>query len=233
MRRCFVVFVAMVFTGSMVFMNLGCAKKSLEAKKDRISYSIGWDIGSSLKKQSIDINPDILIKGINCALGEKDPILTEDEMRGILMDFQKEMRENMMKKRNESEGKNKKEGEVFLAENKKKEGVKTTSSGLQYKVIKEGTGRKPGSDSMVKVHYEGKLIDGTVFDSSYERGDPAEFPVKGVIPGWTEALQLMKEGAEYELYIPAELAYGERGAGGTIGPNATLIFKVELISIEK
>lgn len=233
MRRCFVVFIAMVFTGSMVVMNLGCAKKSLEAKEDRISYSIGWDIGSSLKKQSIDINSDVLIKGINCALGEKDPILTEDEMRGILMDFQKEMRENMMKKRNESEGKNKKEGDIFLAENKKKEGVKTTSSGLQYKVIKEGTGRKPGSDSMVKVHYEGKLIDGTVFDSSYERGDPAEFPVKGVIPGWTEALQLMKEGAEYELYIPAELAYGERGAGGTIGPNATLIFKVELISIEK
>ena len=129
--------------------------------------------------------------------------------------------------------KNKKEGEIFLETNKKKEGVQTLPSGLQYKVLKAGAGKKPTATDTVTVHYRGTLIDGKEFDSSYRRGKPATFPVNGVIPGWTEALQLMEEGAKWELFIPSNLAYGERSAGGDIGPNATLIFEVELISIEQ
>jgi FKBP-type peptidyl-prolyl cis-trans isomerase FklB len=146
-----------------------------------------------------------------------------------MMAFQKEV----MAKQAEVAKKNKAEGEAFLAENKKKEGVKTTPSGLQYKVIKPGKGKKPKSSDTVTVNYRGTLIDGTEFDSSYKRGQPATFQVSGVIPGWTEALQLMEEGAKWQLFIPSNLAYGERGAGGVIGPNATLIFEVELISIQE
>jgi FKBP-type peptidyl-prolyl cis-trans isomerase FklB len=153
-------------------------------------------------------------------------------MREAMMTFQRELREKQTKGRDEMGEKNKKEGEEFLAKNKKKEDVKTTPSGLQYKVIKEGDGAMPKPDDTVTVNYEGKLINGTVFDSSYKRGQPATFPVKGVIPGWTEALQLMKVGSKYELFIPSNLAYGERGAGGDIGANATLLFTVELLSIK-
>jgi FKBP-type peptidyl-prolyl cis-trans isomerase FklB len=146
-----------------------------------------------------------------------------------MMAFQKEV----MAKQAEVAKKNKAEGEAFLAENKKKEGVKTTASGLQYKVIKPGKGKKPKSSDTVTVNYRGTLIDGTEFDSSYKRGQPATFQVSGVIPGWTEGLQLMEEGAKWQLFIPSNLAYGERGAGGVIGPNATLIFEVELLSIQE
>ena len=160
-------------------------------------------------------------------------LLTEQEIREITTAFQKEMmakQEELNKKLGE---KNKKEGEVFLAENKKKEGVKTLPSGLQYKVIKAGTGKKPKLTDTVTTNYRGTLIDGTEFDSSYRRGQPASFPVNGVIPGWTEALQLMEEGAKWQLFVPPNLAYGDRGAGRQIGPNATLIFEVELISIQE
>jgi len=143
--------------------------------------------------------------------------------------FQKDM----MAKQQEVAKKNKKEGEVFLDENKKKEGVKTLASGLQYKVLKEGTGKKPKLNDAVTVNYRGTLIDGTEFDSSYRRGQPASFPVSGVIPGWTEALPLMGEGAKWQLFVPSNLAYGERGAGAMIGPNATLIFEIELISVQE
>ncbi len=216
----------------MLFLNSGCTKKNLETQKDKASYSIGWDIGSNFKKQSIDIDTDILLMGIKNALAGSESSLTEDEMREVMMTFQMKLRKKQTKGRSETREKNKKEGEEFLAKNRQKEGVKTTSSGLQYKVIKEGEGNKPRPDDVVTVNYKGTLIDGTEFDSSYKRGQPTTFSVKGVIPGWTEALQLMKVGSKYELFIPSDIAYGSRGAGGDIGPNATLIFTVELLSIK-
>ena len=205
----------------------------LKSQKDKISYIIGMDIGRNLQKGSIDFDPDILAKGIKDALSGGKPLLAEQEIRETTAVFQKELmakQEEVAKKLGE---KNKKEGEAFLAENKKKEGIKTLPSGLQYKVIKEGTGKKPKITDTVTTHYRGTLIDGIEFDSSYRRGKPASFPVNGVIPGWTEALQLMGEGAKWQLFVPPNLAYGERGAGRDIGPNATLIFEIELISIQE
>jgi len=205
----------------------------LKKKKDKVSYVIGMEIGKNFKKQSIDIDPDILVKGIKDAISDGKPLLTEQEVQETMITFQKEMmakQEELAKKLGE---KNKKEGEAFLAENKKKEGVKTLPSGLQYKVIKAGTGEKPKLTDTVMTQYRGTLIDGTEFDSSYRRGQPVSFPVTGVIPGWTEALQLMEEGAKWQLFIPPNLAYGERGAGRDIGPNATLIFEIELVSIQE
>jgi len=202
----------------------------LKNQKDKISYIIGMDIGTNLKKQSIDIDSNILAKGVKDALAGTKPLLTEQEIQETMMAFQKEM----MVKQAEVAKKNKAEGEVFLTENKKKEGVKTLLSGLQYKVIKAGTGKKPKSTDTVTAHYRGTLINGTEFDSSYKRGQPATFPVSGgMIPGWTEALQLMEEGAKWQLFIPPNLAYGEQGAGRDIGPNATLIFEIELVSIQE
>jgi len=208
------------------------ASPVLKNQKDKISYIIGMDIGDNLKKQSIEINPEILLKGVKDALSGEKPLMSEQEIRETVAAFQKEAKvkqEEMAKKAGE---KNKKEGDAFLAENKKKEGVKTLASGLQYKVIKAGTGKKPKLTDTVTTHYRGTLIDGTEFDSSYRRGQPASFPVNGVIPGWTEALQLMEEGAKWHLFIPPQMAYGERGAGTVIGPNSTLIFEIELISIQ-
>jgi FKBP-type peptidyl-prolyl cis-trans isomerase FklB len=202
----------------------------LKNQKDKISYIIGMDIGTNLKKQSIDIDSNILAKGVKDALAGTKPLLTEQEIQETMVAFQKEM----MAKQAEVAKKNKAEGEAFLTENKKKEGVKTLLSGLQYKVIKAGTGKKPKLSDTVTAHYRGTLIDGTEFDSSYKRGQPATFPVSGgMIPGWTEALQLMEEGAKWQLFIPSNLAYGEKGAGRDIGPNATLIFEIELVSIQE
>ena len=197
-------------------------KTDLKNQKEKISYIIGMDIGNNLKKQSVEVDPNILAKGIGDALAGGKPFLTEQEIRDTMAVFQKEMA-----------AKKKKEGEVFLAENKKKDGVKTLPSGLQYKVIKKGSGKKPTSSDTVTTNYRGTLIDGTEFDSSYRRGQPATFPVKGVIPGWTEALQLMEVGSKWQLFVPSNLAYGERGASPNIGPNATLIFEIELISIQE
>jgi FKBP-type peptidyl-prolyl cis-trans isomerase FklB len=195
-------------------------KLVLKNQKEKVSYIIGINIGSNLRRQLIDIDPSILAKGIQEALTGAKPLLTEQEIQETMIAFQKELME-----------KYKKQGEDFLAENKKKEGVKTLPSGLQYKVIKAGTDKKPKADDTVTVNYRGTLIDGTEFDSSYKRGQPATFRVSGVIPGWSEALQLMGEGAKWQLFIPSNLAYGERGMGGIIGPNATLVFEVELVSI--
>jgi FKBP-type peptidyl-prolyl cis-trans isomerase FklB len=204
-------------------------KSDLKNQKEKMSYIIGMDIGNNLKKQSIEIDPNILAKGIRDALAGGKPLLTEQEIRETMAVFQKEM----VAKQEEVAKKNKKEGEAFLAENKKKEGVKTLPSGLQYKVIKAGTGKKPKSTDNVTTHYRGILINGTEFDSSYLRGQPISFQVNGVIPGWAEALQLMEEGAKWRLFIPSNLAYGEQGKGGVIGPNMTLIFEIELISIQE
>jgi FKBP-type peptidyl-prolyl cis-trans isomerase FklB len=208
-------------------------KKALQTPKEKQSYSLGSDIGSKMKAQSMDVDPDVFVQGMKDALSGGKKLLSDQEIKEALTSLQKEMMEKQAARTKLLTEKNKKEGEAFLAENKKKEGVITLPSGLQYKVIKEGTGKTPKADDTVVTNYSGKLIDGTEFDSSIKRGEPATFPVKGVIPGWTEALQLMKEGSKWELYIPANLAYGDHGAGNTIGPNATLIFEIELISIKE
>jgi FKBP-type peptidyl-prolyl cis-trans isomerase FklB len=206
---------------------------SLKDKKDKVSYAIGLDVGNAMKKQSVDINTDIFLKGLKDALSGEKKLMTDDEIRETMTAFSREMAEKQKEKMQKLGEKNKQEGDAFLAENKKKEGIKTMASGLQYKVIEEGNGKTPKAGDTVTVNYRGTLIDGTEFDSSYKRGQPATFPVSGVIKGWTEALQSMKEGAKWQLFIPSELAYAEKGAGGIIGPNAVLIFDVELISVKE
>ena len=215
--------------------NQACAgekKMELKSEKDKVSYSIGLEIGSSFKKQGIDIDTDAVAAGIKDAISASKPLLTENEVKEVMMAFQKGMAAKQAEKMKGLAEKNTKEGESFLAENKKKEGVKTTASGLQYKVITPGGGPMPKDTDTVSVNYRGTLIDGTEFDSSYKRGEAVSFPVNGVIKGWTEALQLMKVGSKWQLFIPSNIAYGDRGAGGQIGPNATLIFEVELLSIK-
>ena len=200
----------------------------LKDLKDKVSYSIGLDLGFNFKKQNLELNPDALLAGVKDALGGKQPLLNENEVKETMTALTKEI-ENKQKALAEQ---NVKDGEKFLAENKKKEGVKTTASGLQYKVIKEGTGPKPKLTDAVVANYRGTLINGTEFDSSYKRGQPATFPLTGVIKGWTEALQLMKVGSKYQLFIPPNLAYGDRAMGPALGPNSTLIFEVELVGIQ-
>jgi FKBP-type peptidyl-prolyl cis-trans isomerase FklB len=204
----------------------------LKTDKEKLSYSIGMDIGGNLKRGSLEVDPDLLAKGLKDSYGGGKTILTEDEARKTIADFQKTLMAKQAETMQKLSEKNKADGEKFLAENGKKEGVKTLPSGLQYKEIAPGTGKSPKTTDTVTTQYKGTLIDGTEFDSSYKRGEPVSFPVSGVIAGWTEALQLMKEGAKWQLFVPPNLAYGERGAGREIGPNATLIFEVELISIQ-
>jgi FKBP-type peptidyl-prolyl cis-trans isomerase FklB len=204
----------------------------LKGDKERLSYSIGMDIGGNLKRQSVEVDPDLLAKGIKDSYGGGKTLLTEDEARQAITNFQQALMAKKAEAMRILAEKNKADGEKFLAENAKKEGVKTLASGLQYKEIAPGTGKSPKTSDTVTTHYKGTLVDGTEFDSSYKRGEPATFPVSGVIPGWTEALQLMKEGAKWQLFVPSGLAYGEQGAGQVIGPNATLIFEVELISVK-
>lgn len=204
----------------------------LKTQKDKVSYIIGIDIGNNFKKQGIEIDPDIMIRGLKDSLNKNKLLLTEKEISEIMTAFRQEFTAKQAEASKLQSDKNKKEGEAFLAENKNKEGVKTLPSGLQYKVLTEGSGKSPSATDTVNVNYRGTLIDGTEFDSSYKRGQAASFPVNGVIPGWVEALQLMKEGAKWQLFIPSNLAYGDKGTGGTIAPNATLIFEVELLSIK-
>lgn len=201
--------------------------------KDKLSYTIGQNLGRSFKQQDIDLNMTNFVKGIEDALSDNKPLLSAQEMSKIMMEFQKERFAKQATKRKEQAEDNLKKGQAFLEDNKKKEGVVVLPSGLQYKVVKEGTGKIPTAEDKVTTHYRGTLINGTEFDSSYSRGQPSSFPVKGVIKGWTEALQLMKEGSKWQLFVPASLAYGEQGVlGGKIGPNETLIFDIELISID-
>jgi FKBP-type peptidyl-prolyl cis-trans isomerase FklB len=215
--------------GILLLATLLQAEETLKSQKEKMSYIIGMDIGKNLKNQSIDIDANALAKGLKDALTGGKSLLTDQETRDTTAAFQKEM----VAKQQALGEKNKKEGEAYLAENKKKKGTVALPSGLQYKVIKAGTGKKPKPTDTVTVQYKGTLIDGTEFDSSYRRGQPATFPANGVIPGWTEALGLMQEGAKWQLFIPSNLAYGEKGAGGQIGPNATLIFEVELVSVQE
>lgn len=208
------------------------ASIQLKDDKDKVSYSIGLDMGATFKKSKIDVNSAALLAGLNDAISGAKPQLNEEQVKTVMTNFQSQMMEKQTSANKEAATKNTAEGEKFLAENKTKEGVKTTASGLQYKVIKEGSGASPKETDTVEVNYAGKLIDGKEFDSSYKRGQSISFPVNGVIKGWTEALQLMKPGSKYQLFIPGNLAYGERGAGADIGPNATLIFDVELIGVK-
>ncbi len=207
------------------------------SEKEKLSYSIGYSQGSSMagffKEQSIDVDANTINEAFKSGLTGTKPALTEQEMHEVLAGFQKSLAAKQTERMKEMSSRNEKAGETFLAENKKKEGVITRPSGLQYKVLKEGTEKTPKATDKVKVNYKGTLIDGTEFDSSYKRGTPAAFQVDKVIPGWTEALQLMKVGSKWEVFIPANLAYGNRGAGQIIGPNSTLIFEIELLSIEK
>ena len=207
-------------------------KPTLTTEKDKVSYIIGTDIAKNLKKQGIDIDPELLFKGLKDAFTDQKLLLSDEEIQQVMSAFQQEMMAQQSKKAGELAEKNQKEGEAFLAANKKKDSVITLPSGLQYKVIAEGAGKMPTLNDTVTTNYRGTLIDGTEFDNSYKRGEPATFPVSGVIPGWTEALQHMKVGAKWQLFVPSNLGYGERGAGETIGPNATLIFEVELLSIK-
>ena len=222
----------------MVFSSLYCqqqkeiTKEDLKNDVDSSSYAIGYDIGSNFSKQNIEVNYAALTQGINHGLGNGKAILTEKEVASVLQAFSQKMMQKQMADKEAESSANKEEGKTFLEENKKKDGVKVTESGLQYKELKSGNGPKPKETDKVKVHYTGRFINGEVFDSSVERGQPAEFNVNGVIKGWTEALQMMNVGDKWELYIPSELAYGERGAGNTIPPGTTLIFEVELLSIE-
>ncbi|GAB2535402.1 FKBP-type peptidyl-prolyl cis-trans isomerase [Rufibacter soli] len=197
----------------------------------KISYIIGRDMAANFAKQGIEIEPEALLFGLKEALKGSPSKLDQNEVQSVMMQLQMQMQEKQQASAGASGEQNKKEGEAFLESNKTKEGVKTLPSGLQYEVLESGSGKTPSQTSHVTTHYHGTLIDGTVFDSSYERGEPATFPVNGVIAGWTEALQLMKEGDKWRLFLPSNLAYGARGAGSDIGPNAALIFDVELISV--
>jgi len=206
------------------------ASPSLKSEKSRVSYILGMQMGTNLKRQNVELDLAAINAGLSDGMKGKKSKISEDEMRKVMDAFRQKM---MAKQKDQkaTQGKaNIAAGNKWLAKNGKKKGVKTTKSGLQYKVVKTGKGPKPTADAKVEVHYEGKLISGKVFDSSYKRGTPASFPVGGVIAGWTEALMMMPAGSHWELYIPAKLAYGERGMG-PIEPNSVLIFKVELLKV--
>jgi FKBP-type peptidyl-prolyl cis-trans isomerase FklB len=200
----------------------------LKDLKDKASYSFGLNIGLNIRRQNVEINPDAFMAGLKDAIAGRKPLLTEEEVRETMAAFEKDMQQ----KQTEQGQKNSAAGEKFLAENKTKEGVKTTASGLQYKVLKEGNGAQPKMGDTVTVNYRGTLVDGTEFDSSFKRNQPATFPITGVIKGWTEALQLMKVGSKFQLFVPANLAYGDRSPGPQIPPGSTLMFEVELLDVK-
>lgn len=199
--------------------------------RDSVSYVIGADIGKNFKTNGIDVDLDLMILGLQDAISENDTLFSATEVQAIITKFQQELQKSQAERSAQESGENIEKGKVFLMENKSKDGVMTTESGLQYKVLRESDGAKPTALNTVKVNYEGKLIDGTIFDSSYERGEPISFRLDQVIKGWTEGLQLMSVGSMYELYIPSELGYGDRSIPG-IPAGSVLVFKVELLGIE-
>jgi FKBP-type peptidyl-prolyl cis-trans isomerase FklB len=204
----------------------------LPTTKDQVSYAIGMNIGKGLHRDAVDVDTNVILQGLKDGMADGKTLMTEEQAQQTLMKLQTELRAQMEAKRQQQATTNAKAGEAFLAANKSKTGVIALPDGLQYKMIKDGTGAKPTANDVVTVNYRGTNIEGKEFDSSYKRGEPATFPVKGVIKGWTEALQLMPVGSKFELYLPPDLAYGERGAGNDIGPNETLVFEVELMSIK-
>jgi FKBP-type peptidyl-prolyl cis-trans isomerase FklB len=233
MKKVFFALLSLAFLATAAM----CADKELKTDKEKRSYSMGFNIGSNIsrdfKNQSIDVDNDVMARGITDALAGRKAALSEKEMHDAITGLQKEVMEQRAAKMNQMSEKNKKEGEAFLADNKNKPGVVTLPDGLQYKILKEGSGAKPKATDKVKVNYKGTFLNGNEFDSSYKRGQPAVFAVNAVVKGWTEVLQLMKEGSTFQVWVPSDLAYGEQGAGNVIGPNQTLIFEIELISIEK
>lgn len=223
-----------ILAGSVLVVSVSSvalAQEELETPEERLSYTIGMDIGGSLAEQNIDLDLDLLVEALRASYNGEETRLTEEEALAERDAFMQRRQQQMQAEREEEAVINLEKGEAFLAENADREGVTVTESGLQYRVIEEGEGASPTAEDRVTVHYRGTLIDGTVFDSSYDRGEPATFALNQVIPGWTEGVQLMKEGAKYEFFVPAELAYGEQGRPGPIGPNSTLIFEVELLEI--
>jgi len=229
MNRKLLAFLAVGFLAANV-----CAQEApaLKTQKQKLSYSLGVDVAKSFAKMSVDLDLDGFIIGLKDGFSGKKTLMTDDEMHATMTAFQSDLMKKQSQGKQTAAEENKKAGENFLAENKKKEGVVALPSGLQYKILKAGKGKKPTAADKVECHYRGTLIDGTEFDSSYSRGEPATFPVNGVIPGWTEALKLMPVGSKWQLFVPSQLAYKEHGAGADIGPNATLIFEVELLGIK-
>jgi FKBP-type peptidyl-prolyl cis-trans isomerase FklB len=220
-----------LLAGAALFSLLGgeaAEPKALTSQKEKASYGIGMNVATRFKSDAIDLDVDAFVRGFKDALAEAKPAVSEQEIRQAIT----AMTEEVQKKMSEQGEKNKAAGEAFLAKNKKEKGITTTGSGLQYQVLREGNGAVPKETDKVKVHYKGTLMDGTVFDSSYDRNEPISFPVTGVIKGWVEALQKMKVGSKWKLFIPSDLAYGE-GGQGKIPPNSPLIFEVELLDIEK
>jgi FKBP-type peptidyl-prolyl cis-trans isomerase FklB len=229
---------AFLFCGQAFAADEKKTGEAAQSQKEKVSYSIGYMSGSRMKTDSVELDMDTYMKGFKAGYAGEKGTMTEQEMREAMQPIQKEIaakRAEEMKKaaemKKQAGEKNKADGAAFLAENSKKKGVVSLPSGLQYKIAKEGAGKSPQKTDKVKVHYRGTLINGTEFDSSHKRGEPATFGVDKVIKGWTEALQLMKEGSKWTIYVPSNLAYGERGAPTMIGPNETLIFEVELISV--
>lgn len=220
--------------GVMLYASAICtvsAQTPLETDAQKLGYTVGMDIGNSLQQQSGDIDLDAMFAAVRDVLEGNDTQLTTEEAAAIRQDYLARRREAAAAEREQLAAENLAEGEAFLAENANKSGVTVTDSGLQYEVVTEGDGARPAATDQVTVHYRGKLLNGQEFDSSYSRGQPATFALNRVIPGWTEGVQLMPVGSTYKFYIPSDLAYGANGAGQSIGPNATLIFDVELISI--
>lgn len=225
--------VAAAAMGLVVSSTMAMDVTALKTPTDKLSYSIGNDLGKNFKRQNIDVNPDALAQGMKDGMANGKPLLTDDQMKEVLANFQKDMMGKRAAEFNKKSSENKEKGEKFLADNKGKPGIVTLPSGLQYKVIKNGSGQKPGKEDIVTVEYTGHLINGEVFDSTSKTGKPAVFKLSQVIPGWVEALQLMPAGSTWEIYVPSSLAYGDRSIGGPIGPNETLIFNIHLVSVQK
>ncbi|NKI34062.1 FKBP-type peptidyl-prolyl cis-trans isomerase [Wenzhouxiangella sp. XN79A] len=223
--------VALASAALLAFGTVQAQTTELETPEDRLSYTIGMDIGQSLAGQNMELDIDLVMEGLRDAYAGGETLLTQEEALAERQKFIEQRQQRLEQERVEEATVNREEGEAFLAQNAQNDGVMVTDSGLQYRVIEEGEGERPSATDRVTVHYKGTLINGVEFDSSYARGEPATFGLNQVIPGWTEGLQLMREGGKYEFFIPSDLAYGEQGRPGPIGPNATLIFEVELIEI--
>jgi FKBP-type peptidyl-prolyl cis-trans isomerase len=227
--------IARILAGSVLAASVStaaiAADDELDTPEERLSYTIGMDIGSSLSQQDMELDLDLLVEALRASYAGEETRLTREEALAEREAFMEQRQQQMQAQRAEEADQNLQAGQAFLEQNRDREGVMETESGLQYRVIEEGEGESPAAEDRVTVHYKGTLIDGTEFDSSYDRGEPATFALDRVIPGWTEGLQLMKEGAKYEFFIPSDLAYGEQGRPGPIGPNATLIFEVELLEV--